>query len=182
MEERIKVFDVWVNIWRGGEGPPLFILPGWNGTFRIYQDLLNEFVKKEFSVYAIEFPGSGKSDAPPREWRFFDFVRLIDAVYGYYGIKQDAYVLGHSWGSVIALQFARCFPYRVRKLTLVSLPVLMKGKIHIGKVNINVKMPPWIFDTGFWLFAILLKPSSWVVKLFELLARALPLYKMWRRK
>jgi pimeloyl-ACP methyl ester carboxylesterase len=181
MEERIRVFDVWVNIWREGEGPPLFILPGWNGTFPIYQDLLNEFVKRGFSVYAIEFPGSGKSDAPPREWRFPEFVCLIDAVYGHYAIKQDAYVLGHSWGSVTALQFARYFPYRVKKLVLVSSPVLKKGKFHIGKININVRMPSWMFDTGFWLFAILLKPSFWIIKSFSLLAKVLPLYRVWHR-
>ncbi len=122
MEERVLVMGIHVNIWRGGVGEPLFVLTGWNGTFRANRDMLTA-LSLYFDVYGIELPGIGQSDAPPQDWSFYDFIPLINAVFAHYGIERGM-VLGHSFGCVAALKFARYFPERVSYLIISNGPIL----------------------------------------------------------
>lgn len=122
MEERIPALGIYVNIWRGGAGEPLFVLTGWNGSFPENKDMLVA-LSSYFDVYGIELPGIGQSDAPPQDWSFDDFIPLINAVFAHYGIEKGM-VLGHSFGCVAALKFARYFPQRVHYLILSNSPIL----------------------------------------------------------
>ena len=134
MEEKISVMGIHVNIWRGGpsprgslakrdeggQGEPLFVITGWNGTFRENRDML-VVLSSNFDVYGIELPGTGQSDAPPKHWSFHDFIPLIDAVFAYYRVEKGM-VLGHSLGWVSALKLARYFPQRVSHLIISNGP------------------------------------------------------------
>lgn len=172
MQERIQVLGIWINIWRSEGGEPLLFFPGWNGAFAHpeYRDVIPALLDKGFRLYAIEFPGSGKSDAPPKDWTFEHFILLVEAVFTHYKIER-ACLMGHSLGSVIALRFARYFPHRVKKLILVSAPIF--------PIPRQIKVPIWLFDKLFWIFAIMLKPVKLLMLVLKPIARLLHFHMLW---
>ena len=82
------------------------------------------FAYHGFNVLAVDLPGHGKSAGPPSSsvdemaaWA----LRVLDAA----GIEKAALV-GHSMGSLIALEAAASAPVRVQKLVLVATAFPMK--------------------------------------------------------
>ena len=82
------------------------------------------FAYHGFNVLAVDLPGHGKSAGPPSSsvdemavWA----LRVLDAA----GIEEAALV-GHSMGSLIALEAAASAPARVQKLVLVATAFPMK--------------------------------------------------------
>lgn len=173
MQERIYVLGIWINVWRSeGGGEPLLFFPGWNGEFTQpeYRDIIPALLNRGFEVHAIEFPGSGKSDMPPKDWTFEHFILLVDAVFAHYKIE-CACLIGHSLGSAIALRFARYFPHRVKKLILVSAPIF--------PISRQIKIPIWMFDKLFWIAAIMLKPAKLLLFGVKPIAKLLHLHVLW---
>jgi pimeloyl-ACP methyl ester carboxylesterase len=81
------------------------------------------FAHHGFSVLAVDLPGHGRSDSPllptveaQSDW----IVALLDAA----GV-QEAALVGHSMGSLIALEAAARFPERVRQVALIGTAVPM---------------------------------------------------------
>lgn len=81
------------------------------------------FVRHERNVLAVDLPGHGRSEGPPltsiealADW----IVGVLDAA----GIDKSA-VVGHSMGSLIALETAVRYPDRVRAIALVGISVPM---------------------------------------------------------
>jgi pimeloyl-ACP methyl ester carboxylesterase len=151
------VRGVWVNVWRGGKkGVPLLLLPGWGGYFPQYDHLLTALVEENFEVYAVEFPGYGKSDSPGREWTFDTYMVFLEELFCSLNLPR-AIVLGHSLGSPFALRFASTFPERVEKLVIVNAPIFSKKNwVFLG-----------LFDIVFTVGVILLKPAAVVARLCQ---------------
>jgi len=152
LEERICLGRVDVNMWRGGQGEPLFVLTGWNGTFLENKEMLEALARENFSVYGIELPGTGKSDAPGKDWVFLDFIPLLDEILAYYGVSEGI-ILGHSFGCVAALKFARYFPHRVKRLVISNPPNLSPKKFWGASI---------IFRLVFLLFTVLIALPCWL--------------------
>lgn len=81
------------------------------------------FVRHQRNVLAIDLPGHGRSEGPPlvsieamADW----IVRVLDAA----EVDQSA-VVGHSMGSLVALETAALHPSRVRSLVMVGTSVPM---------------------------------------------------------
>ena len=119
-----------------------------------------------FNVLAIDLPGHGRSagDAPASvEEAARTVLALLDAL----GVAQAALV-GHSWGSLIALQAAADAPQRVTHLALVGTaypmrvsPALLEASLHdprraIDMVNVfshsTLAPPPSALGPGTWLY------------------------------
>ena len=82
------------------------------------------FAYHGFNVLAVDLPGHGKSTGPALSsiqdmagWA----VRVLDAI----GIER-AVLVGHSMGSLIALEAAASAPQRVQKLALIATAFPMK--------------------------------------------------------
>lgn len=76
------------------------------------------------AVLAVDLPGHGRSDGPPldRVEALADWiVALLDAA----GVKQ-ATLVGHSMGSLVAIECAARFPERIAKIVLVGTAFPMK--------------------------------------------------------
>lgn len=119
-----------------------------------------------FNVLAIDLPGHGRSagNAPASvEEAARTVLALLDAL----GVAQAALV-GHSWGSLIALQAAADAPQRVTHLALVGTaypmrvsPALLEASLHdprraIDMVNVfshsTLAPPPSALGPGTWLY------------------------------
>ena len=99
-----------------GSGPTLLLLHGngEDGTYFVHQ--VEEF-SRDFTVYAIDTRGHGKSPRGTAPFTISQFADDLLAFMDRQGLKQ-ADILGFSDGGNIALTFALRHPDRVRRLIL----------------------------------------------------------------
>ena len=104
-----------------GTGPPLVLLHG-NGS--MIQDFessgLIDLAAMKYRVIAFDRPGFGHSDRPRRTvWTPEAQANLLNAALTKMGVSQPL-VLGHSWGTLVAVALALNYPRNVRALILAS--------------------------------------------------------------
>jgi len=116
-EQRHKVRDVSVRVWRSGKGTPLVYLhgaagfPGWLPFF--------EQLAAKYDVLVPEHPGFGKSDNPA-------WIRNVGDVAMYYldfldGLGAErVHLVGHSLGGWIAAELAVRNTGRLATLSLIA--------------------------------------------------------------
>jgi len=99
-----------------GQGPPLILIPG--HASRIEQfDRLAPLLLEDFRVLIFDFPGSGYSDKPERD---YGLTFYEDTVYGFLdalGVER-CYLAGGSLGGNLALRLARRSPERFPRLVV----------------------------------------------------------------
>ena len=104
-----------------GSGPVVILIPGMGADHRDWT-LQRIFLKKHFKLIAVDNRGIGKS-------REKDFEITIKGMASDIGtliksIKTDmVHIVGHSMGSMIALEYAIQNPHRISSLVLSSLPI-----------------------------------------------------------
>lgn len=104
-----------------GRGPPVVLLHG-NGT--MVQDFqlsgLLDLAATRYRVIAFDRPGYGYSTRPGRRlWTPDAQAELIHEALARLGIERPI-VLGHSWGTLVALALASLHPASVKSLVLLS--------------------------------------------------------------
>jgi|tagenome__1003787_1003787.scaffolds.fasta_scaffold20933847_2 pimeloyl-ACP methyl ester carboxylesterase len=103
-----------------GTGEPLALIHG-NGT--LIQDFtvngLVDRLSERYRVIVIERPGYGYSDRPRGLWTPRAHATLYEHALHELGVEQ-AIVLGHSWGTMVAVSLALQAPTLVRSLVLLS--------------------------------------------------------------
>ena len=99
-----------------GDGPNLVLLHGAVTDLRSWGDVVDRLAKS-FRVTAFDAPGCGGSDDPEDSWRMDDYA---DSVAGLLGVLElgPAHLVGHSWGSSLALATHLRHPGAVRSLVL----------------------------------------------------------------
>ena len=119
-----------------------------------------------FNVLAVDLPGHGRSggDAPASVEEAAQFIEaLLDAA----GVKQ-AGLVGHSWGSLIALETAARLKDRITHLALVGTAFPMKVSPALIEASLNEPMkalqmvnvfsratlaaPPSVLGPGTWVY------------------------------
>ena len=104
-----------------GTGPPLVLLHG-NGS--MIQDFessgLIDLAAMKYRVIVFDRPGFGHSDRPRSTvWTPEAQANLLNAALTKMGVSQPL-VLGHSWGTLVAVALALNYPRNVRALILAS--------------------------------------------------------------
>jgi poly(3-hydroxyalkanoate) depolymerase len=115
---------------RDGDGsrPPLLLCNGLGVSLEALQPFVDA-LRPETGVIRFDFPGIGKSDAPPRPYRMRMAARLTSHLLDALQVPVVD-VLGVSWGGALAQQFAFQHRRRCRRLILVStaVGVLIPGR------------------------------------------------------
>ena len=117
----IDVDGVRLHYTERGEGDALVLLHG-NGLFNTDFDLsgVTEKASKPYRVITFDRPGFGYSERPgSTSWTPEAQARLFYKALHQMGVERPI-VLGHSWGTLVALSMALDFPKYVRAITLVS--------------------------------------------------------------
>lgn len=103
---------------QAGSGPPLVLLHGGMEDSRVwmrqFEDLANDF-----TVFAWDAPGCGRSTDVPETWRLAHFADALSAWLRELHVQRP-HVLGFSWGSSVALEFCRRHPALPASLILAS--------------------------------------------------------------
>ncbi len=114
---------IWYRVVGGGRGTPLILLHGGPGLPSVYLKSL-EALGDERVVVRYDQLGGGYSDGV-KDTSLFSighFVQELDSLRAHLGLER-VHVYGHSWGSILALEYYRAHPEHVASLVLAS-PVL----------------------------------------------------------
>ncbi len=114
---------IWYRVVGGGSGTPVILLHGGPGLPSMYLKSL-EALGDERVVVRYDQLGSGYSEVV-KDTALFSvrhYVEELDSLRGHLGLAR-MHVYGHSWGSILALEYYRAHPEHVASLVLAS-PVL----------------------------------------------------------
>ena len=114
---------VWYRIVGSGNETPLLLLHGGPGAPSYYLNPLEQ-VSVDRPVIFYDQLGAGRSDRPSDEslWRMERFISELVSVREALGLE-EVHILGHSWGSMLAVDYMLTEPDGVRSLILAS-PVM----------------------------------------------------------
>ncbi|WP_210462976.1 alpha/beta fold hydrolase [Rufibacter roseolus] len=101
-----------------GEGQPLLILHGLFGTLDNWQTLGREF-SKTYKVYLVDLRNHGRSPHTPE----FSYQLMTDDLVEFFDQHQlqNAFIIGHSMGGKVAMNFALQHPERLSKLLVADI-------------------------------------------------------------
>jgi pimeloyl-ACP methyl ester carboxylesterase len=114
----MKVGGLDVLYYTAGHGEPLVVIHGGGCDARTWLDNIAVLADK-YTVYAPDLPGYGGSQ--PMEGHYYvpELAQFIEDFTRQLGLEKF-YLVGHSLGGGIALNFALLFPEKIRKLVLIS--------------------------------------------------------------
>lgn len=145
-----------------GAGPPVILVHGLAGSSRWWRRNI-EALARHFHVYVIDLVGFGRSQSQHafvlnetaeylREW--MDRLGL-----------EEANVIGHSMGGVIAIDLAAQFPERVRRLVLVDVAAFSFFEGALLHSALGLAKTLWYLPFGFLplLFTDAFRAGPWTL-------------------
>lgn len=132
---------VWYRIAGAGDATPLLILHGGPGATSDYL-LPLEQVAADRPVVFYDQLGSGRSDRPEDVslWQVDRFVRELQQMRDALGLE-EVHLLGHSWGSMLAMDYMLTRPQGVKSL-IFSSPALNVRRWAADTRQLVTELPP----------------------------------------
>ncbi|MGG0474932.1 alpha/beta hydrolase [Priestia aryabhattai] len=113
----VQVEDLNIHCEIEGVGEPLILLHGMSNNSQSWTEQIKD-LKKYYTVIAWDAPGYGKSSDPAEEFNYFkDFAHVLNGMLKQLNLEK-IYLLGHSMGAAIAIDFCTLYPHKVKKLIL----------------------------------------------------------------
>jgi pimeloyl-ACP methyl ester carboxylesterase len=108
------------------EGTSLLCLHHTGGSGRVFERFLT-LEGRDRSVYAPDSPGFGESDPPPSRPTIADYAAILGDFLDTMRFRQID-LLGYQAGALIAAELAIARPKQVRRVVMVSVPVLNEAE------------------------------------------------------
>ena len=144
--EHVEVGGLRIAFQRSGHGPALVLLHGAVCDSRVWRVELESF-SDEFTVVAWDAPGCGGSADPHDGFRMGEFADCLVAFIEALDLHRP-HLLGHSWGSTVALEVYRRRPAIVRSLVLVGAYAGWAGSLPEGEVRRRLELALTFADMG----------------------------------
>lgn len=122
-----RVNECQVAYREAGQGAALVLLHGFLCDSRCWRRQLDG-LSDGFRVVAWDAPGAGASPDPPESFTTTDYAHCLAGFLDALDISR-AHVLGLSWGGILAQEFYRLHPKRVRCLVLADTYAGWKGSL-----------------------------------------------------
>ncbi|MGP0066734.1 MAG: proline iminopeptidase-family hydrolase [Isosphaeraceae bacterium] len=134
---------IWYRVAGAGAGIPLLTLHGGPGSPHDYLESLAALGGERPVVFYDQL-GCGRSDHPddPGLWTMSRFLEEIDCVRTGLGLDQ-IHLYGHSWGAMLAVDYALAEPEGLCSLILAS-PCLSMAKVQADLTRLKDELPPAI--------------------------------------
>lgn len=100
-----------------GKGDPLLFIPGTASDLRQGKNIFSSELVKHFNVLSFDPRGIGQSNSPDPHPTMLTYAQDIHDLLHYIG-WQKCFVIGESFGGMIAQELAINFPKKVKKLVL----------------------------------------------------------------
>jgi proline iminopeptidase len=112
--------QLWYKVSGTGTGTPVILLHGGPGFSSFYLKPL-EVLGDDRKVVRYDQLGGGKSDkiTDTAMFNIAHFVSELDSLRGHLGYDK-VHIVGHSWGTILGLEYYRAHPEHVASLTLAS--------------------------------------------------------------
>ena len=186
-----------------GEGLPVLFLHGWGLGQHAYKRALKRLVQLGCRVWAPALPGfGGTADLPTDQLTFDGYAAWVSAFLDAVGVSEKVFVVGHSFGGGVSIQFAHDHPDRVRYIVLVnSLGGAMPGRslwdwgVHfpgdLVPFSVRQVLPVVLEDAlpnimrnprAMWKVANLARSADLTEELEQLKERELPVVVLWGDK
>jgi pimeloyl-ACP methyl ester carboxylesterase len=130
--EYVEVGGLRVAFQRRGDGPCLLLLHGAVSDSWVWRVEL-ESLSDVFTMVAWDAPGCGGSSDPPQRFRLPEYAECLVQFISALGLERP-HVLGHSWGSALALELYRLHPSIVKSLVLVGASAGWAGSLPPDQV------------------------------------------------
>jgi pimeloyl-ACP methyl ester carboxylesterase len=127
-----------------GAGPPLVFLHGFLCDSRCWEPQLLG-LSPTFRVVAWDAPGAGASEDPPETFTTNDYALSLAAFFDAVGITQG-YLIGLSWGGILAQMFYRLYSERVVGLVLSDTYAGWKGSL--SETVCNERLAACLLDSN----------------------------------
>jgi len=105
-----------VHYWCAGSGPTLLLLHQAAQSSNEYLAIA-PLLAENYRIVSLDYPGHGGSDTPDHELGVQDYCEAVTAVLDDVGVEQ-AHVLGHHSGGILAVTLANANPIRFDRLIL----------------------------------------------------------------
>lgn len=113
------VDNINTNYIQVGQGTPILLLHGWGSSIEPFNRLINQLAPK-YQVIALDLPGFGKTNEPPRPFNVDDYVDFTLHFLEMFHF-QSVSLIGHSFGGRIIIKMAnRDLPFNIEKIVLID--------------------------------------------------------------
>ncbi|WLD92864.1 alpha/beta fold hydrolase [Alkalihalobacillus sp. AL-G] len=123
MKEFRKIVDNYTfHGYESGDGnlPSIVCLHGMTGDSKSFLGL-NEYLKNNFHLIFLDLPGHGETSSLKLE-EDYKFSSLVKRIYSVIQkvTNEPFYILGHSWGADLSLNFAVTYPDKIKGVILID--------------------------------------------------------------
>lgn len=155
--QMIKVNGRDVHYYTAGQGEPLVVIHGGLGNAGDWIDNI-EMLSGKYKLYVPDLPGFGESQLLDQEHSIPVFTQFVEDFTETLMLK-NFFLMGHSIGGGVALNYALKFPAKVKKLVLVSSLCLgreiafwvrlmsIQAQVLGSAILAILKSTKWVIDT-----------------------------------
>lgn len=102
-QRRIIVDDILTSYLTAGSGRVIVCLHGWGDSSSTFQVLIDS-LSAHYRVIAIDLPGFGHTDKPPKPWSLDDYSDFVAKFLQKIRVKSPYALIGHSNGGAITIR------------------------------------------------------------------------------
>ncbi len=114
----VDVDGVHVHVRERGQGPSVVLIHGYGASMELWRGV-QDALAVDHRVIALDLKGFGWTSRPPGDYAPPAQATLVWHVLDQLGVD-DVAIVGHSWGSSVALAMTLAQPARVRRIALYS--------------------------------------------------------------
>ena len=151
IETPVGKFNVWTK--RFGNNPTIKVLllhGGPGGTHEFFESFESFFPQQGFEFYEYDQLGSYFSDNPKDSslWTTEHFVEEVEQVRKALGMgKENFYLLGHSWGGILAMEYALKYQDNLKGLIISNMMSSCPAYGRYADEVLAKQMDPRVLDT-----------------------------------
>ena len=121
-----------------GDGPLMVMLHGFPEMAESWRHQIKHFSKKGLKTVAPNMRGYGRTERPRGGYDVDTLAYDVAGILDHYG-ADDAVLVAHDWGGLVAWHFAYLFPNRLKALAILNAPHPVKFSLGLKKNPSQIK-------------------------------------------